>query len=419
MLYNTAGVYRNGNTKVNGRSVRCLRDEEAAAASAPSNVGVTLGDATANSLTATATADDNGSAITGYEYCISTNADMSGATCENATETTHTFTGLTANTTYYVTVKATNAGGGTTSEVTSASTTAAADDCAGNKTPTPCTVSAAHAAQTGDAFTGNGYNGANDGLETVNGSGQVTSVTDYDGNVYPVVQIGSQCWLAENLRVTHSPKTGTCLVNTAGKTGNSVASYEGSKVAHWYNNDPDTYAPKGYGLLYNWCAAMDTANPSSYVEVPTASNSGNNSSFSFTPSGNHRGICPEGWHVPTDAEWSAMELEVNGSDVSSATGDRGSHAGKLSTGCDWTTSTTVNAPGNYSNAERNSSVFAAVPAGRFYSSFYDASNNAHFWSSSQYSIHDAWCRDLFYYIAGVFRSYSNKLTGRSVRCLRD
>ncbi len=295
--YVNGGVSRDNIHKYCGKSVRCVHDEGIT----PSNVSVTLGGATASSLKATASADDNGSEITGYEYCISTNADMSGAACENATEAIHTFTGLSANTTYYVTVKATNAGGSATSAVASASTTAVADDCAGNRTPTPCTVTAAHAAQTGDAFTGNGHNGANDGLETVNGSGQVTSVTDYDGNVYPVVQIGSQCWLAENLRVTHSPKTGTYLVNTAGKTGNNAAQYYGSKVAHWYGNDSTTYAPKGYGLLYNWCAVMDTANPATtftpYMEVPTPT-AGNNGYFSFKPSGNHRGICPRAGTCP-------------------------------------------------------------------------------------------------------------------------
>ena len=254
------------------------------------------------------------------------------------------------------------------------------------------------------------------------GTTAIDSVRDHEGNWYEVVQIGTQCWLKENLRTTTSPKTGTYLVNTAGKTGNSSSQLIGSKVAHWYKNNSTTYAPKGYGLLYNWCAAMDTANPSSYVEVPTSS-TGNNSSFSFTPTGNHRGICPEGWHLPTDAEWSAMEFVVNdSSDVSSSTDYRGSHAGKLSTGCDWTknnTANTANSPGNYSNDERNSSGFAAVPTGYFLSSFNYAGNRAYFWSSSQASSGNAWYRALYSANAGVVRNYYDKTYGLSVRCLRD
>ena len=284
-----------------------------------------------------------------------------------------------------------------------------------DRTVKPCTVGS-HAAQTGSAYTGNGHSGANHGLETVNGSGKITSVTDYDGNAYPVVQIGSQCWLAENLRVSHSPKTGSNIVGTA------VYQNYGSKLALWYNNDESTYAAKRYGILYNWCAAMDTAKPSdgsyTYVEVATASNTSNY--FDFTPSGNHQGVCPLGWHVPTDAEWNAMELEVNGSDVSGSTGSRGSHAGKLSTGCDWSDSSNAGVPGNYSSAEHNASGFSAVPAGAFsVSSFYNLRTNAFFWSASQYDDGSAWYRYLNYGNAGVTRYNYYNYDGFSVRCVSD
>ena len=319
--------------------------------------------------------------------------------------TTHDYAAL-GNGNHEVTITASNAAGCTLSRtmtVTIASTVA-------DRTVKPCTVDPAHAAQTGSAYMGNGHSGANHGLETVNGSGKITSVTDYDGNEYPVVQIGSQCWMAENLRVSHSPKTGSNIVVTA------VNNY-GSKMAAWYNNDQSTYEAKRYGLLYNWCAAMDTANPSGYVEVATAANTSNQ--FSFTPSGNHQGVCPIGWHVPTDAEWNAMELEVNGSDVSGSTGYRGSHAGKLSTGCDWSSSSTENAAGNYANAERNDSGFSAVPAGSFNGSFYNAGNDARFWSATQNSNTNAWRRYLIYSNAGVSRSSLDKYYGFSVRCVRD
>ncbi len=246
------------------------------------------------------------------------------------------------------------------------------------------------------------------------------TVTDHEGNVYATVQIGDQCWMRENLRTTTSPKTGTYLVNTSNKSGNSASTFDGSKVAHWCMNDSATYAPKGYGLLYNWCAVMDTANPSGYVEVPTES-SGNNNSFTFNPSGKHRGICPEGWHVPTDAEWSTMEAVVNGSNVSSLTGYRGSHAGKLAGGNDWDSTSTTNAPGNYSSTVRNSTGFTVVPAGYFYTSFNQTRIAAILWTSSQRSeAYKAWGRYFRYENVGVGR-YTNSYhgQGRSVRCLRD
>lgn len=294
---------------------------------------------------------------------------------------------------------------------------------AASRTVKPCTVSGG--AHQGSEYIGTGFEGAKNGYETANGEGKITSVTDFDGNAYPVVQIGNQCWMAENLRCSHSPKTGSNLVVTA------VKSY-GSKMAAWYQNNQSAYEAKRYGLLYNWCAAMDTANPGSgnggsgiYVEV-VASDNNNDNSFNFSPSGNHQGVCPKGWHVPTDAEWNVMEKTVSDtlwqpSYESMAGTYRGSHAGKLSTGCDWSSSGTENAAGNYANAERNDSGFSAVPAGYFAVSFFLCSGDyAYFWSSSQNSSSDAWDRGLNYDNAGVYRNeYGFKNYGFSVRCVRD
>ncbi|MBQ7489597.1 MAG: fibronectin type III domain-containing protein, partial [Bacteroidales bacterium] len=322
--------------------------------------------------------------------------------------TTHDYTAtLIGNGQHTVTITASSADGCTfsrTMTVTIASTVA-------ERTVNPCTVDpASHAALTGSAYMSNGYNSANHGLETVNGSGQVTSVTDYDGNEYPVVQIGSQCWLAENLRCSHSPKSGSNIVVTA--VSNTV-----SKMAAWYNDDQSTYSATRYGLLYNWCAAMDTAKSGS-PEVATASaNNDFNLSISSFP---HQGVCPVGWHLPTDAEWSAMELEVNGTDVSGTTGYRGTHAGKLSTGCDWTSSSTANAAGNYANAERNSSGFSALPAGSFSGSFSGEGDNADFWTSTNTNKKTADSRTLNQDNPGVNRDgNSSKAIGASVRCVRD
>ena len=334
-----------------------------------------------------------------------------------STSSTHDYAALGTGQ-HEVTITASNASGCTLSRTM---TVTVPDGTVVVRTVKPCDVSASHAAQTGGTYMGNGYNGANHGLETVNGFGQVTSVTDYDGNEYPVVQIGSQCWMAENLRCSHSPKTGSNIVVTA------VTSY-GSKMATWYSNNQSTYEAKRYGLLYNWCAVMDTANPGNsvtggngtYMEVADGSN--NNYYFDFNPSGNHQGVCPKGWHVPTDAEWSTM--------VAAAEADEGGSSGtgnaKLTTGCDWTIGSvsqdeTTTKPGNYSYTKRNESGFSALPAGNFYggSSYNDAVNYAYFWSATQASNYATWYRTLYYNHAGVSRFNSHKYYGFSVRCVRD
>lgn len=251
----------------------------------------------------------------------------------------------------------------------------------------PCTATSQNGHLANTAGSGNG----SDGKETADANGSILAVKDYDGNEYPVVEIGTQCWMAMNLRTTRYAD-GTIV--PVGTTSNSSTT-----APYYYNLNPTspTIPLVQRGYLYNWPAAMKS-----------------------TTTEGTQGVCPTGWHVPTDAEWSAMELVVNGSDVSGATGYRGSHAGKLSTSYYWTNSITVNAPGNYDNAERNSSGFSAVPAGYFYdSSFNDAGNSVGFWSSSVNGS-DSWYRYLRYPQAGVCRD--NNLRGNcgfSVRCVRD
>ena len=244
------------------------------------------------------------------------------------------------------------------------------------------------------------------------------TVTDHEGNVYATVQIGNQCWMRDNLRTTTSPSTGTYLIPSAG-TGYT---YTG-KQAFWYNNDSATYAPQNYGLLYNWNAAVDTFN-TAYGE--TSVNTSSSNAVSVTFNGHRRGICPVGWHLPSDAEWNTMEATVSGSDwqtsYETTMGYRGNHAGKLAGGDNWTSSTTSGAPGDYDNADRNVSGFSAVPAGYCYgSSFSGAGVNAFFWSSTQYASdpNNAYDRSLHCDDAGVHRNDTNKRSVYSVRCLRD
>ncbi len=241
------------------------------------------------------------------------------------------------------------------------------------------------------------------------------TVTDHEGNVYNTVQIGNQCWMRDNLRTTTSPSTGTYLIPDTNVSG----TYTG-KQARWYYNDSATYAPMNYGLLYNWNAAVDTFN-TAYEETSV----NNSSSMSVTFNGHRRGICPAGWHLPSDAEWNTMEATVCGSGWQSSYetsgGFRGSHAGKLAGGNNWATSTTSGAPGDYGYADRNASGFSAVPAGRCYGSWFDfAGYYAYFWSSTEGGgQYGAYYRYISYSNTGVCRNPFDKSYGYSVRCLRD
>jgi uncharacterized protein (TIGR02145 family) len=98
----------------------------------------------------------------------------------------------------------------------------------------------------------------------------VTSVTDADGNVYQAVKIGTQTWMAENLRTTKF-SDGTPIPNV---TDNAAWGNTATSAYCWYNNDIANATP--YGALYNWYTV----------------NSGK--------------LAPTGWHIPTTAEWQTL-----------------------------------------------------------------------------------------------------------------
>lgn len=306
---------------------------------------------------------------------------------------------------------------------------------------TPC-IGSAHE---GGVYAGQGFGGADDGREYADENG-IYAVTDYDGNIYPVVKIGSQCWMAENLRTEHSPSTGSPILlgkdQPHGIDPSTRASYT-SKMAVWVSDDGapgqgvDLNGTRliGYyseivprlGLLYNWCAAVDTFN-TAYDEVSSTAQT----NYGWKPvlnlvDGNRRGICPKGWHLPSAAEWDAM-LESAG--VVQRTGSSGSAlgsgAGKLVMGCYWNSTTTVGAPGNYGYEDRNSSGFSALLGGTFnkdysyYPGISNTFNNAFFWTSTQptdskqairYSFQNNW--------SGIKQDANHKYLGGSVRCVRD
>lgn len=176
---------------------------------------------------------------------------------------------------------------------------------------------------------------------TLDGQQYVKTIKDHENNVYNVAQIGNLCWTRENMRAVTSPTTGSYLINT------SSAVYQ-SKSATWANGDSATYAPKNYGVLYNWCAAADVHHPN-YPEIVVAGETSVEVTLPH-PTVNHRGICPSGWHLPTNNEFKNLY-------------DIFPKSGQWATGTDWQ-SGVAQGPGDMAYAERNISGFSALPAGQ-------------------------------------------------------
>ncbi len=227
-------------------------------------------------------------------------------------------------------------------------------------------------------------------------------VADFrDGYLYNTVTIGSQIWMAENLKYLPSvvgPETGTNTVPYY-----YVYDYNGTDVAA----AKATANYKTYGVLYNWPAAMNgagssTANPSQV-----------------------QGVCPAGWHLPSDVEWTQLEnyLADNGHNYDGTTGGGGSKIAKsLASASGWDSYSGTGAVGNTDYpAYRNKSGFSALPGG--YRSYDGAFNtigySGHWWSSPEGSTDSAWYRTLYYSYSYVLRSNDGKEHGFSVRCVRD
>ncbi len=205
-------------------------------------------------------------------------------------------------------------------------------------------------------------------------------VSDVDGNIYNTVQIGSQCWMRENLRTT---RYSDC-----------------TPVAGRYAPNDDEANVPAYGYLYNWAAVMNGA-PSS----------------SANPSG-VQGVCPEGWHVPSDAEWTQLTNYVGSQSRYLCGGSSSNIAKALASETGWSNSSTACEVGNNPSGN-NAAGFSALPAGYYigyYSSFGDY---ALFWSSTEYDTGLAYYRGLYYDEAFVYRYFNYKDYGLSVRCLRN
>ncbi|MBU6192910.1 MAG: hypothetical protein KGQ39_07010 [Bacteroidetes bacterium] len=197
---------------------------------------------------------------------------------------------------------------------------------------------------------------------------------DIDGNTYQTVKIGNQCWTQSNLKVSKY-RNGDNI-----PTGLSNAVWQNTTSGAYaiYNNDPVNDGL--YGKLYNHYAVTDS-----------------------------RGLCPTGWHVPSDEEWTTLENFLGGSEVA---------GGKLKSTAMQPTPGGWNSP---NVGATNSSGFTAPPGGLRYSSgdFNLMTVNGCWWSSSVSSASSAWNRTLYYGTSNISRFNNGRTFGFSVRCCRD
>jgi uncharacterized protein (TIGR02145 family) len=213
-----------------------------------------------------------------------------------------------------------------------------------------------------------------------------STVSDIEGNVYNTVLIGEQCWMAENLKTTtYNNNTPIPNVTNAGSWGNQTS---GAYV--WYSNDISW--KDLYGALYNWYTTVD---------------------------GN--GLCPAGWHVPTDGEWTQLTDFIggigspHGSELKSCRQVNSPLGGECQTSDHprWDASGQSHGTDDYG--------FSGLPGGFRNDSgeFWSIGGSGVWWSSTAFSSGFSWHRELTYASGEVWVSHYLKVHGHSVRCIKD
>lgn len=213
------------------------------------------------------------------------------------------------------------------------------------------------------------------------------AVADIDGNSYDAVRIGEQVWMASNLRTTRYAN------------GDAIPEGQTTSCTEPYRYTPSTNVAE-YGYLYNWPAMMHGA-----------------SSSSSNPSG-VQGICPNGWHVPSDAEWSQLHGYVESHSEYVCSGDY-NIAKALAADHGWQITADYECAVGYDQSSNNATGFSALPAGGCNGSYLNFGSNAYFWSATERNDYNAYYRSLFYLNAHVGWDIGSKSYGLSVRCLRD
>lgn len=211
----------------------------------------------------------------------------------------------------------------------------------------------------------------------------IIQVQDYDGNWYNTLKIGSQVWLRENLKTKHFANGEPISDGTEIEIDLNDHSSK-----YMFNPNRDENLSDKYGLLYNWAAAMNGS-----------------ASSELNPSG-VQGVCPDGWHLPSPNEFSDLIWAISNVGSSDA-------GGKLKEeGYDnWFQPNT---------GATNESGFTALPAGYFYNhTLYDERHTTYFWLSTESDSQNSKTIGCSYNYASTWHNDKLKITGYSVRCLKD
>jgi len=201
-----------------------------------------------------------------------------------------------------------------------------------------------------------------------NSTGAV-SLTDRDGNVYKTILIGTQTWMAENLKTTKFNDGTSIPLITNGEVWKSLL----TPAYCWYNND-QTYKST-YGALYNWYAVTTSK------------------------------LCPIGWHVPSNAEWTILTNYLGGLSV---VGGKLKEAGTMH----WKSPNT---------GATNETGFKALPGGGRYAGgkFNNIGLGGFWWSITEYVALDYYYQRMFNYDSELYGNYNSGGDGFSVRCIKD
>jgi uncharacterized protein (TIGR02145 family) len=216
-----------------------------------------------------------------------------------------------------------------------------------------------------------------------------TSVMDIEGNIYKAVLIGNQVWMAENLKVTKY-RNGEPIGTTSPYL--NITSEIEPRYQWAYEGNENNVAI--YGRLYTWYALTD-----------------------------NRGVCPTGWHMASDLEWTTLEnyLISNGFNYD-GTLTENKIAKVLASTSYWNSSTVEGAAGNSDYPKkRNLTGFNAIPNGLRSSSggFHYLNESPFWWTATENYVTSAWCKGMYYGAVNIYNNDFDKKNGAAVRCIKD
>jgi uncharacterized protein (TIGR02145 family) len=213
---------------------------------------------------------------------------------------------------------------------------------------------------------------------------KIVTCKDYDGNNYKIVEIGTQVWMAEDLRTVHYPNGDSIPNVTDNSAWGNLGDNNTDDAYCFYNNKPDTC----FGAIYTYAAAI-------------ADNWARDNA-------DKQGVCPDDWHLPSDAEWTTLINYLGGEGVAGGKMKEPgtTHWASPNTGAD------------------NSSGFTALPGGgRYYDNgdFIYLGEGISWWSASEVFDVAAFMRVLRYDSGALDRTYyyAYKSIGFYVRCVKD